>query len=281
MSGYFQRDGINTVSSVRFSPEELRRSPGAGQELSRILSAIPGVSSAGEISQDLMVRGGSPVENEFIIDNIPMPGVAHFYQNTTGISLRTLWKSAGFTQTSVSYSIKQENSLSTRSGDESVLADVVVLNRDNEKLKNILAIHIIAGLEFMLTGDTRLTLEVFDKQYDRAPLQPAVNDFGDPRFVLDRADEFYRTLNSNGEAWSRGVELLIQKKLAVNVYGLVSATYFRSRYRDYTGIWQNRDSDNRILFNVIGGYRPNNRWEVSARWSFPGGRPYPVQYGVV
>ena len=554
MSGYFQRDGINTVSSVRFSPEELRRSPGAGQELSRILSAIPGVSSAGEISQDLMVRGGSPVENGFIIDNIPMPGVAHFerqgglssgpigilntdlisnidfftggfnarygdrmsamgdityregnrngfrgdlflslagfggtaegglgggrgswllaarrsyldmiaeainaggaprygdiqskvvydltpstrltllniygnstfessrenavdegvsmlyfadfYQNTTGINLRTLWKSAGFTQTSVSYSFKQENSLSTRSGDESVLADVDVLNRyinvrsvsvfrfsdafdvefggeiyyesgdynyfidadtnragqvsaprliqtelsgtrsslfttisikpsgmftlalgirgdhssfnesvdvaprlsaslrlsrrlafnasyghffqappryllsqnrDNEKLKNIRAIHAIAGLEFMLTGDTRLTLEVFDKQYDRAPLLPADNDFGDPRFVLDRADEFYRNLNSNGEAWSRGVELLIQKKLAVNIYGLVSATYFRSRYLDFTGNWQNRDFDNRILFSVIGGYRPNNRWEFSARWSYLGGRPY-------
>lgn len=31
--------------------------------------------------------------------------------------------------------------------------------------------------------------------------------------------------------------------------------------------------DTRVLFNVIGGYKPNDVWELSVRWSYAGGRP--------
>ena len=29
-----------------------------------------------------------------------------------------------------------------------------------------------------------------------------------------------------------------------------------------------------ILFNVVGGYRPSHKWELSGRWSIAGGAPY-------
>ena len=78
-------------------------------------------------------------------------------------------------------------------------------------------------------------------------------------------------LESSGESYSRGIDLLVQKKLAENFYGIVSASYFRSKYKDYNGTWRDRQFDNKYLFGVIGGYKPNNFWEYSARWNYAGG----------
>ena len=77
---YFRNSGLNQDQSVRFRNDEIRRAPGAGQELSRILNSLPSVASVGENRQDMMVRGGGPTENGFIIDNIPLPSISHFSQ---------------------------------------------------------------------------------------------------------------------------------------------------------------------------------------------------------
>ncbi|MEM6328012.1 MAG: carboxypeptidase-like regulatory domain-containing protein, partial [Bacteroidota bacterium] len=55
-AGYFSSIGdVAPVSAVAFSNEEIRRAPGAAQEISRVLNALPGVASRGETSQDLFV----------------------------------------------------------------------------------------------------------------------------------------------------------------------------------------------------------------------------------
>ena len=81
-------------------------------------------------------------------------------------------------------------------------------------------------------------------------------------------------LIDKGRALSRGIELTIQKKLTVNFYGLVSASYFRSKYEGLDEAWRDRDFDNRFTFSMEGGYKPNNKWEFSARWIYAGGVPY-------
>ncbi len=37
---------------------------------------------------------------------------------------------------------------------------------------------------------------------------------------------------------------------------------------------RNRNNNYEYLFNIVGGYRPNSKWEISLRWSLFGGRPY-------
>jgi hypothetical protein len=54
----------------------------------------------------------------------------------------------------------------------------------------------------------------------------------------------------------------------------MSASLFRCRYKDYLGQWRDRIYDNQYLFSAIGGYKPNNKWELSMRWNFAGGVPY-------
>jgi hypothetical protein len=145
---------------------------------------------------------------------------------------------------------------------------------ENKKLKVPYAIHYIVGLDYLLTIDTKLTVELYDKEYRDFPLtrdNPTL-------FVVDdgRALNYFRNYNliDGGKAYSRGMELLIQKKLARDFYGLFSASYFRCRYRDLLGQWRNRIYDNQYLCSIIGGYKPNNRWEFSLRWNYAGGVPY-------
>ena len=78
---YFKNSGLNQDYSVTFRNDEIRRAPGSGQEISRILNSLPSVASVGENRQDMMVRGGGPTENGFIIDNIPIPSISHFSQD--------------------------------------------------------------------------------------------------------------------------------------------------------------------------------------------------------
>ena len=77
---YFKKSILNEYQSTSFRNDEIRRAPGSGQEISRILNSLPSVASVGENRQDMMVRGGGPTENGFIIDNIPIPSISHFNQ---------------------------------------------------------------------------------------------------------------------------------------------------------------------------------------------------------
>jgi hypothetical protein len=150
---------------------------------------------------------------------------------------------------------------------------LLILSRhpENGSLRNPQSVHLILGMEHLLSPDTRLTLEVYQKIYSRFPAdpdQPAL-------FVLD--DRYYTSggrLEDSGSAWSRGVELMLQKKLAKDFYGLITAAFFRSRYQGPDGIWRDRNYDNRFILGVEGGYKPNRNWEFSLRWIFAGGVPY-------
>ena len=178
---------------------------------------------------------------------------------------------------SVSYRASDRLTLSANSGIFYQQVPLIVLSSDArfEDLDNIRAYHVGAGLEYLLRPDTRLTVEIYDKEYDRMPLNP-----DDPfRSVVDDAlfnERFtpYSRLEASGRASTRGIELMLQKKMAQDLYGLVSASYYRSRYRDHTGVWRDRVYDNRFIFSVIGGYKPGQEWEFSARWTYAGGRPY-------
>lgn len=67
-------------SRREFNPEELRRDPASMGDVSRALYAVPGVVKADEEANDLVVRGGSPMENGFYIDNVFIPNINHFPQ---------------------------------------------------------------------------------------------------------------------------------------------------------------------------------------------------------
>ena len=84
-SDYFMKDPFETNSIASFSYEEIRRAPGGFEDVVRALSVVPGVAQADAGRNDLIVRGGAPSENLYLIDGIPVPNINHFgTQGATG-----------------------------------------------------------------------------------------------------------------------------------------------------------------------------------------------------
>ena len=80
VADYFPAAPAAPVSRTEFNPEELRRDAGSAGDISRALYVVPGIVRADDEANDLIVRGGSPAENGFYIDNIFIPNINHFPQ---------------------------------------------------------------------------------------------------------------------------------------------------------------------------------------------------------
>ena len=84
-AGYFAQEDSKPTSSTTFSGEEIRRAPGSAGDVSRIIHALPSIAKVDDQINSLVVRGGSPSENAFYLDNIEIPNINHYpLQGTTG-----------------------------------------------------------------------------------------------------------------------------------------------------------------------------------------------------
>ena len=556
-NNFFSKSIVDEYSSVSFNNDEIRRAPGAGQEVTRILNSLPSVASVGENRQDMMVRGGGPTENGFIIDNIPIPSVSHFQQsdgrsngpigiintdmveslefyangfsskygnklssygeieyregnnesfefnlglglgglggliegplfnkssfiasyrksylnvisdlinagglpsyqdiqgkitykpdvynifsflyvngsslydrsiedgistgqnifgkiknnqNTLGINFKHIWNKKAYTNTSLGFSIQKANtnfydiidSVGTNTTSFSNLNSIKTLtfrNVTNQKISNSLNIEygfeilnnetdfdFVRGysaefdinekvsvlnssgfisiknnlinriilssgaridfndyereiyfsprinidcnifkntnlvfnfgnylqnppeiylsvdgnnigsvksnqtslsLENMFFKSTKISLSIYNKTTQDAPiLGDSINytspipqeqiKYYDPTFLMDQLI-MYDKIVSKGRSTATGIELLIQKKRVENFYGLIGGTIFNSLFTDIYGNQWSRNYNYKYIFNIVGGYRPNSKWEVSIRWSLFGGKPY-------
>lgn len=74
---------VNSIKS--FSYEEIRRAPGGFEDVVRALSVLPGVARQSAGRNDLVVRGGAPSENLYLVDGFVVPNINHFgSQGSTG-----------------------------------------------------------------------------------------------------------------------------------------------------------------------------------------------------
>lgn len=84
-ANFFEFDPSNTGSVSNLSYEEIRRAPGGFEDVIRALSLLPGVAQASAGRNDLVVRGGAPSENLYIVDGFVVPNINHFgTQGATG-----------------------------------------------------------------------------------------------------------------------------------------------------------------------------------------------------
>ncbi|MBA4251460.1 MAG: TonB-dependent receptor [Chlorobiaceae bacterium] len=84
-SDYFAKDPTQIGSVSSFGYEEIRRAPGGFEDVIRALSVLPGVAQAEAGRNDLIVRGGAPSENLFIVEGIEVSNINHFgTQGATG-----------------------------------------------------------------------------------------------------------------------------------------------------------------------------------------------------
>lgn len=84
-SDYFQTSRLDIISTRGFENEEIRRSAGGFEDVIRALSVLPGVAQADAGRNDLIVRGGAPSENLYLLNGFQVPNINHFgTQGATG-----------------------------------------------------------------------------------------------------------------------------------------------------------------------------------------------------
>jgi hypothetical protein len=153
----------------------------------------------------------------------------------------------------------------------------ILSQSDNYKnAHDLTAVHYIVGANHLLTEDTKLSLEIYQKNYTYFPLNPDEPSLFALDDIFSGMPYFFKSnnLTDNGRALARGGEVILQKRLAQDFYGMASAAVFSARYQDLNGVWRDRVFNNRMLFSIEGGYKPNSEWEFSVRWIYAGGTPY-------
>ncbi len=75
---YFGKSSDINLSVMNLDYEEIRRAPGATEDISRMLQTAPGVAIGNDQRNDIIIRGGSPSENLILIDGIEIPNINHF-----------------------------------------------------------------------------------------------------------------------------------------------------------------------------------------------------------
>jgi len=75
---YFEKPREAVVSTRSMNFEEIRRSPGDVQDIQRAVQAFPAVVSGADQYNEIIIRGGIPGENLFIMDQIEIPNPNHF-----------------------------------------------------------------------------------------------------------------------------------------------------------------------------------------------------------
>ncbi len=178
---------------------------------------------------------------------------------------------------SLAYKLSENTSLQTSLGvfTQHLPLHLVGQRKGFEELESPRAYHFILGFHHLLNGTTRLSVEVYDKEYHYLPLDPAQPTL----FVFDEIFfqgfiQEHENLVDTGRGRAYGIELMVQKKLSNKLYGVISGSYFRTQYQGLDEIWRDRIYDNRFVLSTQGGYKFNKHLECSFKWVFAGGYPY-------
>lgn len=133
--------------------------------------------------------------------------------------------------------------------------------------------HIVAGFEFLPTSLLRFTLEGFHKRYSNYPVSIL-----DGISLANKGTDFgaigNEPVQQQGKGEAYGIEFFAQQKLSKRSFGLLSYTWYHSRFSGVDGVLIPAAWDNRHLLSITWGYKFNNNWELGVKFRLQGSAPY-------
>ncbi|MCI0513427.1 TonB-dependent receptor [candidate division KSB1 bacterium] len=166
---------------------------------------------------------------------------------------------------------------------------VWVVNPENKNLKALRNQMGVLGLDYTIREDLRVSVESFYKQYRDLPtgVLPGRTDY----LVLTntgtgfggREDDFqsfgYFNLVSAAKGQAYGFEFLLLKKFSeIPFYGQLGLSYGKSEFTARNGRTYPNQYDQRVIFNLTGGYIFNAKWEIAGKFRYFTGVPYTPVY---
>ena len=144
------------LSVQRLTTEEIKSSPGANFDISRVVQSLPGITGSDGIGNgyrnDIIIRGGAPYENVYYLDGIEVPVINHF--STQG--------SAGGPQGILNVSFLEDVRVSTSAFDakyDNALSGVFEFKQKNGNTKGIQGNVRLSASELAITVDGPLNKE--------------------------------------------------------------------------------------------------------------------------
>ena len=83
-AGFFERARDAVVSVRTVDIEEIRSDPVGAYDVMRMMQSLPAVVSGSDQTNEIIIRGGSPGENLFVMDHLEVPYPNHFAQAGSG-----------------------------------------------------------------------------------------------------------------------------------------------------------------------------------------------------
>ena len=143
----------------------------------------------------------------------------------------------------------------------------------NKNSRYIRSDHLVAGIEYLLTERSRITVEGFYKWYSDYPVS-----LRDSVSLANKGGGFEvlgsEPISSEGEGRTYGVEFLFQQKFNGNFYGIAALTFYKSEFSGLNDTFLPSLWDNNTLISLLGGYKLARNWEISARYRYLGKTPY-------
>jgi len=157
--------------------------------------------------------------------------------------------------------------------------DMIALARPGGSLLPETSTHYIAAFERRLDAQMRLRVELYDRED---------HNIVDAPDVYPRLDGGRVTWPTSAPRWtnaydgySRGLEVVLQRRSASTLTGWIGYTLGYNRQRDLaTGAWFDSDTDIRHAVNLYGSYRLKPSVNLSARFSYATGSPVPGYFAV-
>jgi hypothetical protein len=126
-------------------------------------------------------------------------------------------------------------------------------------IKNERTIQNILGYKMQFSGDLKFVAEAWHKQFDELIVQP------------NRAESL---LTNEGTGYAYGADFSLIKRLSKKYYGQVSYSYMQSVRDDNDGLGEYDYTFNiPHVFSLLGSYKPNDKWVLSAKFRYSTGRP--------
>ena len=180
---------------------------------------------------------------------------------------------------SLAYNLNNKISINSNIGRFYQLPSYTILGFDNngnylnKDADYISCDHAVIGIEYSPSSYSKITLESFYKSYNNYPfsildsisLANLGGDFG----VVGNED-----ISSISKGNSYGIEFLAQQKMSSSIYGILSATYYRSRFEDKNDQLISSSWDNRFILNMTAGKKFKNNIELGFKYRYSGGSPY-------
>ncbi|TSE10722.1 MULTISPECIES: TonB-dependent receptor [Aquimarina] len=159
---------------------------------------------------------------------------------------------------------------------ENVNGELLQTNKDLDFVRSN---HYVLGYDVKISDGWRGKIEVYYQDIDNAGVEPFPSSYStltegaDFSFDNDRV-----SLVNEGTGFNQGVELTLEKFFSKGYYGLVTASFFESKYEGSDGIERNTPFNNGQVINFLAGKEvkvgkeKKNALLFDTRLTFSGGR---------